>query len=177
MLEKTNGIILKQIPYSESSIILKIFTEDFGLLSFILKGAKSSKRNNPLGVLRPLNIVSIDFFKNESKNLLSLKDYSLHLAPDVYEFGMNKISLLYFVFEVLNKTIAEEGESDKNKYNFIVSFIHHVKEHEIKSYYYLFFLIHYSKYLGIDFENELENYAHLLHHQKNELDLVQRLFN
>ena len=46
MKYKSKGIALTYIKYGETSIISKIFTQELGLQSFIIKGArgKSSKK-------------------------------------------------------------------------------------------------------------------------------------
>jgi DNA repair protein RecO (recombination protein O) len=44
MLDKTEGIVLKTTKYSESSVITSIFTKKYGLLSFIVQGIRSSKK-------------------------------------------------------------------------------------------------------------------------------------
>jgi DNA repair protein RecO (recombination protein O) len=44
MLVSTEGIVLRQFPFSDTSIIVKIFTRDYGLVGFIVKGAKSKKK-------------------------------------------------------------------------------------------------------------------------------------
>ena len=47
MTESTSGICLHYYKYSDSSVIAKIFTEKFGLRSFVLKGleVKNPKTN------------------------------------------------------------------------------------------------------------------------------------
>ena len=46
MISSSQGIILKVFPYSNTSVILNVFTEDFGKLTFIAKGIRKPK--NPL---------------------------------------------------------------------------------------------------------------------------------
>ncbi len=41
---KTNGIIINHYKYSDTSVIIKIFSEEEGLISSIIKGAKSQKK-------------------------------------------------------------------------------------------------------------------------------------
>src|SRR3982750_1254339 len=49
---KDCGFLLRKIPYSESSFILKVFTREHGLVSFMAKGAK--RQNSRLhGLLEP----------------------------------------------------------------------------------------------------------------------------
>ena len=50
MLHKTNGIVLKVIKYSESSIISNIYTERFGLQTYIVNGVRSAKAKGKAGL-------------------------------------------------------------------------------------------------------------------------------
>jgi DNA repair protein RecO (recombination protein O) len=43
MVIKTRGIVLRAIKYSETSVIADIFTEQFGLRSYIISGVRTSK--------------------------------------------------------------------------------------------------------------------------------------
>ena len=66
MIVKTEGLVLKQINFSENSLILKIFTREYGLLSFMIKGAKSGK-NKSYGILRPMSFLNVVFYFKENK--------------------------------------------------------------------------------------------------------------
>ena len=57
MTESTNGICFSY-KYSESSVIVKIFTEKFGLKSYIMKGVRS-KNLKIANILHSLNIVDL----------------------------------------------------------------------------------------------------------------------
>ena len=49
MLEKVTGFIVSSMDYRETSLILKVFTKEHGLISVIGKGVKSLK--SPLRAL------------------------------------------------------------------------------------------------------------------------------
>ena len=67
MLDNSEVIILGYINYSETSIILKAYTKDFGFKSFIIRGIRTKKKKKiALGQLQPLTILDIEF--NNSKN-------------------------------------------------------------------------------------------------------------
>ena len=44
MLTNSEAIILGYINYSETSIILKAYTKDFGFKSFIIRGIRTKKK-------------------------------------------------------------------------------------------------------------------------------------
>ena len=58
MLIATNAIILKRIPYSDTSVICRAFTENWGKVTILAKGALRPK--NIIGaLLEPVNHVHI----------------------------------------------------------------------------------------------------------------------
>lgn len=149
MVTKTEGLILKKIEYQESSLILKIFTKDFGIISVIAKGAKSAKKS-AYGILRPLNFIEFQFYHQNNKTLFLLKDYQLKFAPDTKNFGIYKTSLAYFMVEVVSHTTSEELEPEPEKYQYIMYIFEYLKNHQVYSNFYLCFLIQYVRFLGFE---------------------------
>ena len=154
MVTKTEGLILKKIEYQESSLILKIFTKDFGIISVIAKGAKSSKKS-AYGILRPLNFIEFQFYHQNNKTLFLLKDYQLKFAPDTKNFGIYKTSLAYFIVEVISHSTSEELEPEPEKYEFVMSIFEYLKQHHVYSNFYLCFLIQYVRFLGFEISSQL----------------------
>lgn len=146
---QSEGFILRQIPYSESSIIAKIFTREAGLLSFHLKGIKSRKNNSQSGLIRPMNKLFLSFNHRENQSLKSLRDIQLLFAPDSQLFGIHKSAILMFIFELLNQTIREEGVIDTDKFDFIQDAIQALIDREVYPSYYLQFMYQYAVELGI----------------------------
>lgn len=66
MLVKSRCIVLHRFAYSDSSWIAKVLTEESGIVSFILKGAK--RKESPFkGALDPLALSEIVFNQNPQK--------------------------------------------------------------------------------------------------------------
>lgn len=55
-MEFTQAFVLHQRPYRETSLLLDVFTADYGRLSLVARGMRQSKRrhNNPLQLFQPL---------------------------------------------------------------------------------------------------------------------------
>lgn len=63
---KSRAIVLHRFPYSDSSWIVKALTEETGIESFILKGAK--RKESPFrGALDPLSLSEVVFRQNPQK--------------------------------------------------------------------------------------------------------------
>ena len=60
MVMEATGIVLKSIPYSESSLISRIYTHEFGKISLITRGAKKA-RGGKAGMLQPMNIIEFAY--------------------------------------------------------------------------------------------------------------------
>lgn len=63
---KTRAIVLHRFSYSDSSLIVKALTEESGIVSFILKGAK--RKDSPFrGALDPLSLAEVVYRESPQK--------------------------------------------------------------------------------------------------------------
>ena len=79
MLISTNAIILKTIPYGDSSIISRIFTEDHGKITVIAKGVWRP-RNTAGYLLEPMNHIQLQYYHKNSRDIQILKDAELNIS-------------------------------------------------------------------------------------------------
>ena len=112
----TEGIILQKTDYSETSLILKVLTEDYGLKSFIFQGAKRKNKKGQL--VSPLSVLSITYFQRKDSDLAKISQVELGLIYKNIPFNPIKSSVIFFITELLQKTIKEE-ESNPSLYLFI----------------------------------------------------------
>ncbi len=107
MLQKTEGIVIQTIPYSDTSIITKLFTADHGLISFMIRGTRGKKSNNKAVLFQPLSVLAIDIYYQENKNLQTIKETKLLLNPVGIYSNMYKTSVVLFMAELLQKLLKE----------------------------------------------------------------------
>lgn len=91
------GLILRERRYRESSLLLEIFTRDFGIVSVLAKGARRQK-STLAGVLQPFNLLSVSYIdRNELKTLTH--------AEFVHAFPLQKLALYcgFYVNELLQR--------------------------------------------------------------------------
>jgi len=112
----TEGIVLQKTDYSETSLILKILTEDKGLQSFIFQGAKRKNKKGQL--VSPLSVLSITYFQRKESDLSKISSIELAAIYKNIPFNPIKSAVVFFINELLQKTIKEE-ESNPNLYVFI----------------------------------------------------------
>lgn len=104
------GFILRKIPYSESSFILKAYTREHGLLSFMAKGAK--RQNSRLhGLLEPGIHLQFLFPATSRGELRILSDVALLRDHPGVRGDLVKHALAQAIGEVLLKYVPDEARA------------------------------------------------------------------
>jgi DNA repair protein RecO (recombination protein O) len=109
MLHKTKGIVFHYVQYSESSIIVKIFTEEFGLQSYIVKGIRSKHSKTKLALFQPLNLLDLIVYHKENKSINYLQEVKVAFPYHSIPVDMLKRSISMFLNELLVKAVKEEA--------------------------------------------------------------------
>ncbi|WP_068467159.1 DNA repair protein RecO [Candidatus Protochlamydia phocaeensis] len=73
--QRTEGIILRTIPFRDYDQILVLFTQDAGLIKLLYKGSRSKKRGVQ-GICMPLTRVEV-IFKEKKGEIFSCQEISL----------------------------------------------------------------------------------------------------
>ena len=126
MTEKTRGLVLSYIKYKETSIICKIFTESFGIQSYIINGIRNSKSKN-IGLFQPLNILDLVVYHKKSSDLNRIKETKLQYLYKTMHLDIKKISMCFFLSEFLliPKNHNIDDLPNKNKYFFLLIILYY----------------------------------------------------
>lgn len=149
MIYKTRGISFHFIRYGERSIIVKIFTEKFGLQTYIVNGIRSPKARTRMALFQPLSLLDLVVYHNEKKSINRISEIkfseSLHSIP----FDMYKVSIALFLTEFLGKIFREEGKNSE-MFEFLINSVRYFERQE-KDFenFHLIFLLKLSAYMGI----------------------------
>lgn len=148
MKYKSRAIALSYLKQGESSIIAKIFTEEKGLQSFIVKGVRAKKAKKKLGLFQPLQLLNINATHITKNSLQYISEISIahNQVSDGIDMKKNFISI--FVAEVISKVLLET-EKDKALFKFIWELKNNLSNYEeINPNFPLIFLIGLSEQLG-----------------------------
>ena len=124
MLEKVTGFIVCSVDYRETSLILKVFTKEHGLISVMGKGVKSLKsplraltfpytygyfylyyKEDKISILKDVDIIDPLFKIHEDLTLLSYVNYFDDFVSQVY-----KESHSPYLFGLLQAVILKTNE-------------------------------------------------------------------
>lgn len=113
MLEKTTGIVLHQLKYTDTSIILQIYTRKSGRHSFIVRGSGKRKTGKHNIHFQPLSIIDFVMYYKESRGMHSIKEYSVSYLPADIHTNIKKSCIAIFLGEVLNSVMKEESPQEE----------------------------------------------------------------
>ncbi|MGB0839098.1 MAG: DNA repair protein RecO [Chitinophagales bacterium] len=148
MLYHTQGIVFHTTKFSETSLIAKIYTDAFGLQSYMVNGVRKSKSKVSAALLQPLTLLDLVVYHREQKNIQRIKDIKPALTFTQIPFNISKSSLALFTAELLHKTIKERT-ADKEQFVFLFEAIKSLDQLASGiANWHLWFLLALSRYLG-----------------------------
>ena len=120
MDDKLQGVVLQSIRYGDTSLIVKIYTRNFGLQSYIIKGAFRHTSKSRTAFFQPLNVIEfVVSGKNIHSTLGYIKDVQMVFFYQTLFSEMKKTAILMYVAELLSKSLTEQ-EQNLALYDFIV---------------------------------------------------------
>ena len=172
MVHKTKGIVLRTVKYGETSVIVTILTELFGLQSYLVNGVRTGrgKGGSKAGMFQPAAMLDLVIYHQESKNLNRLREYNWaflyrNILSDVIS---NSIAL--FMIELLQKCL-KQPETYPELYYFMEDALLGLDQGErnVQANFPVFFALHLAGFFGLRID---DNYSE----KRNYLDLKEGYF-
>ena len=109
MTHKTKGIALRTIKYGETSVITSVYTELFGLQSYIVKGVRQStkKTQSKQIYFQPGAILEMEVYHNELKNLQFIKEYKWSYLYNKVLFDVVRNAVVQFMIELFLRAVKQ----------------------------------------------------------------------
>lgn len=157
MLHKTKGIVLRTVKYGETSLVATIFTELFGVQSYLVNGVRTvpKKGTAKANLFQPAALLELVAYHNEFKNLQRLREFRWarlyqHLFSDV-----KKNAVALFMIELLGKCV-KEPEASPDLFYFMEDALFHLDESNEKTTanFPLFFALHLAVFFGFRINDE-----------------------
>ncbi len=107
MIHQTKGIVLRTIKYGETSIVVNIFTELFGIQSYLVNGVRTSGKTLKANFFQPTSILEMEVYHNELKNLQRIKEYKWsYLYKNILQ-DVTKNAVALYMVELLQKCLKQ----------------------------------------------------------------------
>lgn len=149
---KTRGLVLRAVKYGETSLVLSIYTELFGLQSYLVNGVRvSSPRGmGKANLFQPAALLDLVVYHQELKNLQRIKEFKWAVLYEHIYFDVWKNAVAMYMVELLQKTI-KQPESNPDLFAFVEdAFIHlDSADSPVLANFPLFFSLHLGNFLGL----------------------------
>jgi DNA repair protein RecO (recombination protein O) len=113
MTEKTRGIVLHQIRYTDSGIVAWLYTRKFGRQSFLVRGMRKRKSGRHNIMFQPMFILDLEVRFKETREIQIASDISVHYSPAGIYSSIKKGPVAIFLGEVLASVLREEGPNER----------------------------------------------------------------
>lgn len=148
MLKKTEAVVLKPIKFRETSLIVKMYTETFGIRSFIVNGVRSKKSKIKASLFQPLSLLELVVYQRHTGDIDRMAEVKASMPFLNIPFDIRRSSTALFLTEILYKTIREEVPNPE-LFKFIIHTIKTLdREEKISTDFILIFLVRLSTFLG-----------------------------
>ncbi len=148
MLHKTEGIVIRSVKYSETSLISRIFTRELGVQSYIVNGVRGTKaRYAGAPLLQAASILQLEVYHKEHKKLQRIREFNPAYLYQNIPRNVVRGSLALFLMEVSNKAIIS-GVRNQEVFDLLKSCLMKIDREEKVGNYHLHYLIRLSQILG-----------------------------
>lgn len=148
MLHKTRGIVLNYIRYRETSIIVKIYTEEFGLQTYIENGVRSSRSRNKIALFQPLTLLDLIVYHRDNGSIMRISEIKCNTPFQTLPYQFVKTGIALFITEVLTKSLKEESGNPDMFWFLFQSILFLDNQPEAYENFPIQFLLKLSRYLG-----------------------------
>lgn len=156
MLHKTRGIVFKTTDYGETSVIVQIFTEKFGLQSYIINAVKKPRAKISRNMLQPLHLLDMVVYHKNTGQVQRIAELKNSPVLQTIPYDVIKSSLVLFLNEVLYKAVRQQS-ADENMFDFIFNSIEWLdNQTEGVANFHLLFLSRLTRFLGFS-PNQVAN--------------------
>jgi DNA repair protein RecO (recombination protein O) len=151
MIHKSKGIVLKAVKYGETSLVVSMYTELFGIQTYMVNGVRSSSKKGMgrANLFQPASILDLVIYNNEFKNLQRLKEFKWSVIYESIFFDISKTSVALYMVELLQKLI-KQPETNAALFYFVEDAFLHLDRASPSSVanYALFFALHLPSFFG-----------------------------
>ena len=161
-LHKTKGIVLRAVKYGETSLVVTMFTELFGLQSYLVNGVRTStkKGTGKANLFQPTAILDLVVYHNELKHLNRIKEFKWHFLYQHVFSDVPKNAVALFMIELLTKCL-KQPEANPELFEFCEDAFIHLDDSKgtVMANFPLYFALHLPVFFGfrISDDHSVEN--------------------
>jgi DNA repair protein RecO (recombination protein O) len=112
MTHKTKGIVLRTIKYGETSVVVTIFTELFGVQTYMVNGVRTTKKSSAkANHFQPGAILELVVYHNDQKPMQRIKEFKWDFLFQQVLSDVIKNSIALYIVELLQKCLKQPEQN------------------------------------------------------------------
>lgn len=147
---------MRTVQYGETSLIATVYTELFGMQSYIVSGIRKISKTGAAkaGLFQPGAILDMVVYHNEFKNLQRIKEFKWGYIYEHIFSSVLKHAVAIYMIELTQKSIREP-EENVSLYHFIEDALIHLDKSKdsVTANFPLYFTLHLMTFLGLQMAN------------------------
>ena len=148
MLKLTEAIVLRRLKFQENSLIITLFTREFGVKPYLVRGVLKSKKGGLKAAhFQLLNQMEIVAKHNEKGSLNSIKELRVINPYTTLLFDYSKQSIAMFIADLLFHAIKEE-QDQSDLFDFIKESLNWLYVSDNFVDFHLIFMMRLTRFLG-----------------------------
>lgn len=155
-MTKTDAIVLNSTKYGDSQLIVDMFTEQHGRVSFICHLPKSGRAKVKKNLFQPMTLLALTFDYRPNRQLQHIRDMQLSYHYMSVPFDAYKLAITLFLSEFLVFSLRDE-QQNVPLYHYVAMSMKWLDEcKQGFSNFHLVFMMRLSRFVG--FYPNLEHY-------------------
>lgn len=160
MLTKNDSIVLSKLKYSDYDLIVKCYTKERGIISYILRGVLKSKKSQTKTIyFQPLSQILIEENYKPNQSLHRIKEVKFNYIYKSLHTNIYKSAIVLFLSEILSNVIREEEQNDI-LFKYLETAFQYLDTQDKFSNFHLLFLLKLTRYLGFQPQKNNRDYTY-----------------
>ncbi|MEO5649327.1 MAG: DNA repair protein RecO [Ginsengibacter sp.] len=157
MIYSTKAIVLRHVKYGETSVIATIFTEIFGIQSYLVNGVRTQSKTSKAHFFQPSALLDLQVYHNELKNLQRIKEVTWGALYKNILSDVTKNAVALYMVELIYKCL-KQPEANPDLFHFCEdAFLHlDISSKGVTANFPLYFSLQLAPFLGFQLQ---DNYS------------------
>ncbi len=118
MTYKTKGIVLRSIKYGETSLVVTIFTELFGVQTYMVNGVRTTKKSpGKANHFLPAALLDLVVYHHPARSMQRIREFGWAFLYNDLLSSVVKNSIASYMVELLQKCL-KQPEANSELFNF-----------------------------------------------------------
>jgi len=164
MTHKTKGIVLRAVKYGETSLVVTIFTELFGVQTYMINGVRTSKQaSSKANYFQPAAILDLVVYHNEQKQIQRIKEFKWALLYQDVMSNVIKNNIALYMVELLQKCL-KQPEKNPDLFYFCEDSLMQLDaaDKKVSANFPLYFSLHLAGFFGFQINDDHDEVHHFL---------------